>query len=111
MRGRAHCVNCNAIYFLSAVSLICHQIYFQYIRGYVCKGMFSVNSVSIYRRDETGLIKLRISSDTQFIINNKIYQFYLCYKTTLSIATHYQWPLIYRMSKKKLTAFIFKLAA
>ena len=36
----------------------------------------SVYSVSTYRGDETGSINLRISSDTQFINNIKIYQFY-----------------------------------
>ena len=54
--------------------------------------MFSVYSLSIYRCSETGLIKLRISSDTQFINNIKIYQFYPCYnKTTISIPIRYQW--------------------
>ena len=39
----------------------------------------SVYSAFVYRCDETGLIKLRISSDTQLMNNIKIYQFYLCY--------------------------------
>ena len=46
--------------------------------------MFSVYSVSTYRCDETGLIRLRISSDTLFINNIKIYRFYPGYKTTSS---------------------------